>query len=299
MRIRVGLTVACTRRTISGVTTPVPAIRRRVRNDALITGLVLLGLPVSPIRAQDTSGSRRPATIVVWVISAKTAVPIEGSRVSMSLRGDGGVTTDSVGRAILRGLARRPDMLVVKHPGYTPRSFPLAMQTEDSLELTVALEPIAGVLLDTVVTSAPSGASSIYAPGFEARRKQGAGSFLDRLDIEKRQLRTLPELLRSVSTVRLEPGRQGGRWLRSTRTSRTHDCPMMLYIDGTEVTSETTSFAMVNGRRVVQRGTSIFDSIPVDMIEAMEVYTTANVPAQFNHGESGCGVVLIWMRPNR
>jgi len=142
-------------------------------------------------------------------------------------------------------------------------------------------------------------ASATLAPGFSERRKQGNGHFLDRAEIHRRNSPTLPELLRTVPGIRLEAAPQGGRWLRSTRSGLTHDCPMMLYIDGVAVTSELTTYTMVRGRRVLERGTSIFDSIPTEMIEAMEIYTTSNVPAQFNRGESSCGVAVIWMRPHR
>src|SRR5438067_1011024 len=160
----------------------------------IVASCVCLGLASQPARAQG-SAVAPTATLLVWVISAKTALPLEGSRLAMTLRGDTGVVTDSVGRALVRGLARRADILVVRHPGYQARSFPLALQSDDSLELTVALEPIVGVMLDTVVTSSRTGPSAALAPGFETRRKQGNGHFLDRAGIEKRNLRTLPELL--------------------------------------------------------------------------------------------------------
>ena len=270
-----------------------------MRSGAITAGCLLLGLAVKSTPAQDTASFRRPVTLLVWVISAQTGVPLEGTQVAMRLRGDSGGVTDSVGRALLRGIPHRPDTLVVRHPGYSPRSFPLALLLEDSLELTVALDPIGVVMLDPVLATGRVEPSPSLAPGFSTRRKQGNGHFLDRSDIDKRNLHSLPELLRTVPGIRLETGRQGGRWLRSTRSGLAYDCPMALYVDGAVVTSETTTRAVVNGRRVVQRGSSIFDAIPADMIEAIEVYTTSNVPAQFNHGESACGVVLLWMRPSR
>lgn len=249
------------------------------------------------VQAQDAPADRRPAKLLVWVISAETGVPLEGSRVAMTLRRDNGVITDSVGRAFLRGLEPRLDMLTVRRVGYVARSFALELQPQDSLELTVVLN-LAAVVLDTVVTTGV-GASTVLAPGFNGRKKQGNGHFLDRAEINRRSIPTLPELLRTVPGLRLESAPQGGRWLRSARAGLTHDCPMMLYVDGVEVASETTTISMIRGRRVVQRGTSIFDSIPPEMIEALEVYTTSNVPAQFNRGDSGCGVVVMWMRPHR
>ena len=70
-------------------------------------------------------------------------------------------------------------------------------------------------------------------------------------------------------------------------------------VDSNVVRPDRISARVQYARRVGAAGTSIFDSIPPDMIEAIEIYTASNVPAQFNRGNSGCGVVVLWMRPNR
>ena len=93
------------------------------------------------------------------------------------------------------------------------------------------------------------------------------------------------ETLQRMSSIALERDQGDGRFVSIRGLNADLNSTQ---INGVNVPSSE------NGTRRVN-----FDSIPTEMIEAMEVYTTSNVPAQFNRGESACGVAVIWMRPQR
>ena len=227
---------------------------------------------------------RRDATLTVWVISAETGVPLEGAEVLPRLPpAFGGTRTDSVGRAVVRGLPRRANAVQVRQVGYDPQTVVVPFDEVDTLEVTIALRSTAAVL-DPVTTTARVTSA---APGFDARRRQGGGHFFDRGEIDRRRPRALTDLLRLIPGIRVERG-PGGYWVRSSRSLGPRDCPMSTYVDGVVVTTETRP----------RRGSSIFDTVPIDMVEALEVYAASEVPAQYNRG-SQCGVVLIWTRSER
>jgi TonB-dependent Receptor Plug Domain len=265
----------------------VVAVRFRTFAASLAIGTLALTLPDGAATQQG-----RSATLTIWVISAQTGIPIEGAEVLPHVPPTFGSTlTDSVGRAIVRGLPRRTNAVRVRQVGYEPQTVVVPFDEVDTLELTIALRSTAQVL-DAVTTTARF---SSAAPGFEARRQQGNGHFFDRAEIERLRARTLNDLFRSMPGMRVERA-MGGYSVRSTRSAG-RDCPVSTYVDGIAVTTEAgNSRLRARGGR---RGTSIFDGIPIDMVEAVEVYSAAEAPAQYKFGDTSCGVVLIWMRAER
>lgn len=253
-------------------------LRRLSRRHRFVT-LAAIALPIVSV-AQEP----RAATVTVWVISAETGIPLEGAQV-MLLRSEWSSTpTDSVGRAVLRNLPRRADKLQVRRAGHTSHIVGVPLDTHADLELTISLARAGTATLDTVVAIARARASS--APGFDARRSHGHGRFFNRAEIERLRPRTMIDLLRGASGIRVERG-SGGYFVRHIRASHNRDCPIAVYVDGVLVTTET-------GR--VRRGSSVFDGIQMELVEAVEIYGVSEVPPQFNRAGGGCGVILIWMR---
>ena len=252
---------------------------RRLRRRHRFATLAAIALPI-------VSGAQEPrvATVTVWVISAETGIPLEGAQVMMLRSEWSSTATDSVGRAVLRNLPRRADRLQVRRAGHTSHIVGVPLDTHADLELTISLARAGTATLDTVVAIAPPRHSS--APGFDARRSHGHGRFFDRAEIERLRPRTMIDLLRGISGIRVERG-SAGYFVRHIRASHNRDCPMAVYVDGVLVATET-------GR--VRRGSSVFDGIQMELVEAVEIYGVSEVPPQFNRAGAGCGVVLIWMR---
>jgi outer membrane cobalamin receptor len=127
---------------------------------------------------------------------------------------------------------------------------------------------------------------------FRRRRRAGGGVFLERAEIERRNPRTLTDLLRTVPGVRVLPQGTGFRYVSShfrrvgegtgQGTGSSHDgaCDMMLYIDGLPFPSD---------------GGEVDSRVRVEDIAAAEVYVSAgSVPRQFAGTSAACGVIVVW-----
>jgi len=118
---------------------------------------------------------------------------------------------------------------------------------------------------------------------FRRRRSGGGGVFLDRAEIERRNPRTLTDLVRTIPGVRVVPRPTGFRYVSSHFRRVAGDigtCDVMLYLDGQP-------FLMETGDADAR--------IRISEIIALEAYVTAgSVPRQFAGSDAACGVILIW-----
>ena len=123
---------------------------------------------------------------------------------------------------------------------------------------------------------------------FRQRRRAGGGVFLERVEIEKRNPRTLTDLLRTVPGIRVVSTGSGYRYVSShfRRFSEgapgpeTAMCDLMMYVDGQPLPAD---------------GVEADVRIRVTELAAMEVYVSAgSVPRQFAGSSAACGVIMLW-----
>ena len=161
--------------------------------------------------------------------------------------------------------------------------------------ITLMLEPGQSHLLLVTLREAPIVVVRHPNPVFDERmaefgrrRRTGNGVFLDRSEIEKRNPRTLTDLLRTVPGIRIAPTQRGNRFVSSHFRRYTQGaagpesamCDVMFYLDGQP-------YPMENGEADGR--------IPVTEIAALEAYLTAgSVPRQYAGTNAACGVILIW-----
>ncbi|MEJ7811336.1 MAG: TonB-dependent receptor plug domain-containing protein [Gemmatimonadaceae bacterium] len=249
------------------------------------------GTPVTVARAQGTGTAT--ATLVVSVVSSATGEPLAGVQLRLRHARSAFSLTDSAGRATMPGIAPRADTLDLRRLGFQPRAIAIGLDSAGVIEVALSLQPIA-VRLDTMVTTGRHTSSVV---GFDDRRRQGQGYFIDRKEIDRRQPRVMTDLLATVPGVRLVPV-QNGYQIRSSRSAGPRDCPMSTFVDGAQVSGDPGSGSSAIGARVRRQPPTptLLDAIPPTMIEAVEVYVSTGVPPQFSRGNAGCGVVLIWTR---
>jgi carboxypeptidase family protein len=220
------------------------------------------------------------------------------------------ITTDSLGRFVVRDLPSRDHRIVIRAVGFRPDTVTVAIQEQQVVVRDFALSRTVAALGEVRVTGE---ASSPKLAGFDARRRQGIGHFIDRPMLEKMQGRSTAAVLSTLPGMAVWHGTGLMAWAYSTRGSFANSCAFCkLTIDsllnGYDVQRGARPACYmdvyVDGALVYQYGTrppqDLFNinSIPPDQILGIESYvSTAQIPAQFNRtSTAGCGVLIIWTR---
>jgi hypothetical protein len=210
--------------------------------------------------------------------------------------------SDSTGSFRLRGWLAAKYRVRATALGYQPvTSDLLEVGTGDEFELTIRLAP-AAVPIDpiTVVSRSRSSLTEIALKGYldrrDAGRRIGMGRFLDRGEIEERGTR-LTDVLRRVPGLRIVrsgacvfiavtsnptgTNRFDQRASSDCRRSPTI-CPANIYLDGMMLAPD--------------QSVQLDQMVPLDWVEAIEVYRRpAELPAEFL-SSGACGVVALWTR---
>lgn len=247
----------------------------------------------------------------------EATVAILGTRLTTRTRADGTFR--------LAPPAAGTHQLAVRHLAYRPLVVEITVQAGRSTEVTGVMElapqPIPG---ERVVARRD-------LTGFDARRRQGRGYFLDASDIQKRGTPRFSELLRTVPGVRLVPtgGQLGQRYrIEMGRSSDAMNLrPRMIppspappgrerEVAGTPATPPTpgdvpatplmpavgrescTVSYWRDGVRFEPTNGDIDVDIPPDQVAGVEVYPGLMAPAEYRTGDMVCGVILIWTKTN-
>ena len=255
-----------------------------------------------------------PAQILIGrVAEAESDQPVKHA--TLELLGDRGelvtrVSVDSLGSFRMRSWHPGKYRLKTTALGYaTYTSDALELATGDVLELTVRLAPNAVPLEPLVIkTRARATLAEIALAGYYDRRdagqRLGLGRFFDRGAIARRG-RRLTDVLATVPGVRIMRVQNCSVPLisMSSSSSRLEDpefdklvrlsagadackpasvCRANVYVDGVQMAfDETVSIDLV---------------VPLESVEAIEVYRrAAEVPAEFL-SRATCGVVAVWTR---
>lgn len=220
-------------------------------------------------------GSARSARISGRIHSARGA-PVEGALVKIS--GSAlEARTEANGSYVITTLPGGSRTVMVSALGYMPEQRAVDIIAGASLTLDIELTTVRTVL-DTVSVMA----ERLYAAdrsGFERRRRQGIGYFIDRSDIDRLMPAQLSDLFRGIPSARLEHV-PGGMLIRMRGEGSS--CAPLVFLDGLRLSG----VDMSDLDRLVQ---------PRD-IESLEVYTEELAPAEFTTLDD-CGVVVIWTRP--
>ena len=211
-------------------------------------------------------------------VSGTDSMPLPRARVAI-------VGTDLVALADANGafafgaVPRGSRELDVRLLGYSPQRVSVDVRAGETSFVRahlVALEPLA--LPSVAVVATYSGPLR----GFEERRLHGPGTFLTRADIVRLHPRQVTDVLRRIPTLQIRPvaGFYGENLAVMQRGSR---CPVMFY---------------VNGSPLPIAEVAINNYVAAEELVAIEVYTTSELPAQFNSsaGSAKCGMVGLWTR---
>lgn len=209
------------------------------------------------------------------------------------------VVTDRQGRFTLSPRHGGAFVLAVARLGYADVRTSLLCRDGERLGLRVSLDVEAVELggLD-VTTSARPRSAEMSVAGFQARRVEMPGFFVDEVEIAERNPPRLTDVvIRAPGTSVLRLGdrvvdimflRNQGVTMRGSRP-----CLPSLWLDGLRVRE--------GGRPEQDLRSATFpflnDLIAPEQVAAIEVYaSSASVPGPFRGTGSSCGVVVVWSR---
>jgi hypothetical protein len=289
----------------------------RANREADSTDLIDLQVPASGfVRQELFVGPSRVVVIGDSTPAADSLLPVRRVRV-----GDGQLQGTIVaaggGRLVAEALVRLADNPPVRanaRGAFTIADAPLGtrmleVRAVGYSQARLAVDVVSGVasvsvplvsakaVLDTVKVIVARAADR-HASGFEDRRRSGAGTFLTAEQITRRGAFTTSDLFRQ---------------LRGTRIGFDYDT---LETDGNP--NALVDLNQLSDRRILMRGISgnwcepalWFDGILIpelsayaldgwvtpERLAAIEIYSEATVPPQYQRTRSGCGAILFWTK---
>jgi hypothetical protein len=244
---------------------------------------LLLGADATAVAAD--SASRGQATITGTVLT-RDKRPLEGAQVVV----DGSAasaTTDARGAFRLTGLPDGTRMAEARALGYEPVRVPVEPSRSEERTVSIVMAKRVATL-DAITIYGKSGTRVRDITGFLDRKRRGFGRFITREEIDRENVFSACDLLRRVPGVSVfDDGTTGCTAnIRGATTGASavgsraapHFCEPTVYEDNIAFGGTFSEFAR---------------SVPPHDIMAIEVYTTATEPAQF---QGACGAIVVWTR---
>lgn len=227
----------------------------------------------APWRIRERRGDGRLTGTVVF---GDAAMPLAGAQVRII---DGPhVRASARGEFTLTDVPAGTRMLEVRAVGYYPVRMPVDVVSAGA-PVRVAMSRVRSVL-DTVLVIAAYPDDKLRS-GFADRRRLALGRFMTSDEIARRRPFATTDLFRNMAGVQLERGPDGD---------------LSLYVRG-NFADRCLPNIYVNGGQMNNLDAETLDVLlPPDRIAAVEVYSGAMVPAQFQPGLNGCGSIVFWLK---
>jgi hypothetical protein len=228
--------------------------------------------PADRLSSGQRATVRRGRAVVRGTVMTVTGTAVTGARVSVHGAAGAALTNDR-GEFVLVGQPSGTQTVAVRRLGYEPAEFALELSPAQPREVTVELSEFVPVL-ETVVVEANRDAA-LARVGFSDRQRAGLGRYLTLEDIERRGALRLVDLLANVPP--LQSVNTGGS--DRTLVGRMGGC-VQYFVDGMPWLGDD----------------SPSDFMSPAEVGAIEVYSEATTPAEFQRGMRSCSTVVIWTR---
>jgi hypothetical protein len=254
---------------------------------------VLLGaltaLGVAPVtHALQSAPNVRSATLAGRVLSDSSERPLMGATLTIAaLRLS--VTTDSLGRFRLTGIAPGRQVLLVSQLGFASLETSMSFAPRDTVEADILLTPAAAGGAQRVEKVTVTAAAVPHGlEDFERRRRTANGDFLTEDVIRKASRGQFADVVRRIPGVQLSrsPGGFGTYASAGRGANRGRPCFMSVMIDRSWV---------YEGRP----NELPFDlsSLSPEIVVAVEYYRgLSSIPAEFGKQLTTCGTLIIWTK---
>lgn len=231
--------------------------------EAANLGMANLFMPLSDTGAAGVSpgASAVRGAELRGVVLDSAGAPLAGARVGLGASPDAAVT-DSNGAFTLGGQRSGTQALLVRKLGYNPAEMIVHLTRRVPREVTVRLGVFVPVLEAVLVQARRT--AGLERVGFAARQRTGMGRYITQAELDRRNAFDVSDFLRHLA-----PARASGFGGACTT----------YWVDGIRWNFGTPDDFMV----------------PQE-VGAIEVYSSAFVPAEFQSFEGACRVVVIWTK---
>ena len=236
----------------------------------------------------DSSAQQR-GVISGKVIRTPGAHPIRN--VEMSLVGaDRSTRSDSLGHFEFRDLREGGYIVQAKAAGYQAVNFGVILGRNEHLELDVELARDSVTTIPELVTEAEGSALDRMLEGFYSRMQDAQGTFITPQQLAMQRPALMSNILRWVPGLNVSCRSMATNtcivtFERSNPEANRFGCPVMFYLDGV---------------RYGPMREDLDALIPAHQVAAVEAYRgIGHLPKEFGVGGSQCGVIAVWLKPNR
>lgn len=200
----------------------------------------------------------------------------------------GSATTDEAGRFSFTVYRIDAIRIYAARFGYKRTSTPvLRFDGNDYFEVELRLHPDALLLAPLEVIARREAQQSPVLAGFRHRMQRGAGYYITRAEIERRNPMFISDMLLDVPGIRSSSSGRGARRILRMARTEAWNCSLQLFVDGVLMTPRVAAMGEI----------PVDDLVSPGSVEGIEVYRgLSTVPAEFLNENARCGVIAIWTR---
>ena len=244
------------------------------------------GVLIRNLLLEGPGGAGDRKASIVGIVKTGKGVPVAGATVSVN-GSERAATTNAKGEYSLTRLPAGTRNVLVRRIGFAQVSVPIELTSDAPQRVNVVMSEVALTIDPMYVTARRDRA--LAQIGFAARRKRGLGDFRTRSDFERDNPRYISDILGKMRGVRIEY--VGGR--RTLRGVGQGTNCIRMFVDGLlwqpTVRAELENPFDTEGE--------LDDAVFPEDVAAIEVYSGAAVPPEFESGEGrGCLTLLVWTR---
>lgn len=253
-----------------------------------IARLACLALIAVPLSAQTR------ITGVVKEDSSNRPLPFAEVGIEKSARL---ARTDSAGRYVLDSPSGT-QIVLFKLVGYRPLRVRVNVKQDDTTQVDAAMVPDrGGRTLDPVSVTGRMPVRGLGRDGFEVRRANGLGKFIDSTELRRAEGRNLADFLRGSTGVRMVEFRNQTAFIEVRAAS-----PIQLGMDGSPNCWVSVIYDNVTIYKTGSRSPppDFRKDFSVQGLDAIEYYKNrAETPQEFSGLGDACGVMVLWSRRGR
>ena len=272
---------------LCGVPTDV-AVVIRGRTQGSAAGLLVLDLAG---RAFARADLRLAATAITGrvngVVRNRNGSLVPGATVA-AVGTDVTAHSDDYGRFSLLGVTAGSGIVEARAVGYMTGRAQTTVRPDSAQQVDIVLGDSVTVL-EPVTVEAGAYKPYLSVVGFEQRRRNATGHFLDTADVQRSGATRFEEIFRMVPGIRVRPngtgymvevGRSEGQLLNP---SAANYCPPAYFVDGVYLP-------------LPPLQTATMPIVPEEIL-AIEVYSNLiSAPPQYQRRSATCGVILVWTK---